>query len=153
MQLYTGHNLDDYLKLKTELKLSVLLSLFLKVCDALIYAHQRGILHLDVKASNIKVSEGDNPMLCDWGISKFSYLAGSDHTVNINPVGDLVGEKTLHGLIQGTPGYMAPEQKHPNEICDERTDVYSLGVLLSAILTGKSANDETTLIDISLGST
>ncbi|MFT5353829.1 MAG: tRNA A-37 threonylcarbamoyl transferase component Bud32 [Polyangiales bacterium] len=95
------------------------------VCQTLLFAHHRGVVHRDVKPANIMVGEFGEVYLLDWGIAK---LMGQ-------PV---VSQQTRTGEQMGTPGYMAPEQAIGSLDIDERADVYSLGVVLFELLTLQS---------------
>jgi serine/threonine-protein kinase len=113
--------------------LSDRLDIFLKVCDAITYAHSRDVIHLDLKPANIQVGHYGEVLVCDWGLGKL--IGGTDEIdddVLLNP--DLLSEMTVYGQVKGTPGYMAPEQIR-GEDRDKRTDIYALGALLYAVLT------------------
>ncbi|RME88859.1 MAG: serine/threonine protein kinase [Anaerolineae bacterium] len=96
--------------------------LLIPVADALHHAHERHIIHRDVKPSNILINERGEPMLTDFGIAK---ALGGDGATQLTTTGTLIG----------TPDYMAPEQA-TNEGVDYRADIYSLGVVLYEMVTG-----------------
>jgi eukaryotic-like serine/threonine-protein kinase len=97
--------------------------LLLPVARALEYAHQQGILHRDVKPSNIMYTTTDDPMLTDFGIAK---ILESEETRSL----------TSSGVGMGTPEYMAPEQGLGYEV-DGRADMYSLGIIFYELITGR----------------
>ncbi len=101
------------------------LEIFLKVCEAVEYAHERLIVHRDLKASNILVDGAGNPKLLDFGIAK---------VLQPDEEGQLTITQT--GLRQFTPDYASPEQIRGDQVTTA-TDVYSLGVLLYEMLTGR----------------
>ena len=118
--------------------LSTLLNIFLKVCDAISYAHSRRIVHLDLKPDNIHVGSFGEVLVIDWGLAK---NLDSDPLKKHRQVvtSEIDIENTLDGFVKGTIGYMAPEQaRGENSSKDERTDIYSLGAILYSILTQRS---------------
>lgn len=106
--------------------------IFLKVCDAMTYAHSRDVIHLDLKPANIQVGHYGEVLVCDWGLAKLIGDTDEIDDVLLNP--DLLSGMTVYGRVKGTPGYMAPEQIRGG-IRDKRTDIYALGALLYAVLT------------------
>ncbi len=132
---------DDY-------PIETLLDIFIKVCDAIAYAHSRNVLHLDIKPDNIRVGEFGEVLVCDWGLARV-INAGSESTGEDVEIldGDVLNDMTLSGTMKGTPGFMAPEQTQAYGVKTERTDIYALGALLYMLLThklpveGKSANE------------
>lgn len=147
MKLVRGHDLatviegldaglPDFIEKYT---LQVLLEIFLKVCDAVAFAHSNGIIHLDLKPENIQIGDFGEVLLLDWGLAKihqekddfkpdsFSY---DPFTAGHTP------EMTMDGVVKGTPAFMAPEQAAgKNSKRGYRTDIYALGAILYAILT------------------
>ncbi|MFT6241697.1 MAG: serine/threonine-protein kinase [Akkermansiaceae bacterium] len=136
MDLKVGDGLDVVLQKALAdggYPLSDRLDIFLKVCDAITYAHSRDVIHLDLKPANIQVGHYGEVLVCDWGLGKL--IGGTDEIDDdelLNP--DLLSGMTVYGKIKGTPGYMAPEQIR-GEDRDKRTDIYALGALLYAVLT------------------
>jgi len=109
--------------------LGELLTILVQVCDAVAYAHSRGVIHRDLKPTNVMVGEFGQVYLMDWGIARV--MPGFDGpTVETTIPG--------HTPAGGTPAYMAPEQGWDDEPPDPRIDVYALGGILYAILTGRS---------------
>lgn len=111
------------------------LEIFLKVCDAIAFAHSKGILHLDIKPDNIQVGEYGEVLVLDWGIARRigepENDADSEKKETKKPVG-----ATLDGIIRGTPEYMSPEQAAgKNSRRSRQTDIYALGAILYTILT------------------
>lgn len=120
--------------------LNSVLEIFLKVCDAIAYAHSKGVVHLDIKPGNIQVGEFGEVQVCDWGLGKIIGKQDSSSNVEMfNP--DWLNSMTLTGEIKGTPGYMAPEQVKDGKEKNETTDIYALGCLLYTILTNSSPID------------
>ena len=143
---------EDYEK---KYPLSALLNIFLKVCDAIAYAHSRQIVHLDLKPENIHVGEFGEVLVIDWGLAK--NLNEKVETVDVKPItSEIEVEHTMDGFIKGTIGYMAPEQaRGENDQKDELTDIYALGAILYSILSFKAPYDnahvQKSLKKISLG--
>lgn len=121
--------------------LAQLLNIFLKICDAIHFAHSRKIIHRDLKPENIMLGEYGEVLVMDWGLAKLLDEGPDDFGPNWKPLfapkrDDPEPEGTLEGDILGTPAYMAPEQvEGRNSQLDERTDIYALGGILYSILT------------------
>jgi WD40 repeat protein/serine/threonine protein kinase len=119
------------------------LELFINVCHAIQHAHQKGIIHRDIKPSNILVTLHDGvpvPKVIDFGVAKAIAQRLTDNTVF-----------TAFEQFIGTPAYMSPEQAEMSGLdIDTRSDIYSLGVLLYELLTGKTPFDGTELVQSGL---
>ncbi|MFZ4396805.1 MAG: protein kinase domain-containing protein [Kiritimatiellia bacterium] len=116
--------------------LPALLEIFVRVCDAVAFAHSRGVLHRDIKPANVQIGQYGEVRLIDWGLAKC--IGGASDPSDPSDPSDLsdCAPDTLTGTIKGTPGYMAPEQAAGRgELADVRTDTYALGALLYALLT------------------
>ena len=98
--------------------------LIMPIIGALQTAHEQGIIHRDVKPSNVLLTGQDIPMLADFGIAKVLDTEGKSETL------------TSAGTTVGTPEYMAPEQWHDSDV-DARADIYALGVVVYEMLTGR----------------
>ncbi len=127
MKVLEGQSLQDILK-QNEAEgidgLFAALDVLVRVCEAVAFAHSRGVLHLDLKPSNVMVGEFGSIYLVDWGLARRK--------------AQLPTAETNDGIAGGTPAYMAPEQARGlNHLLDERTDVFALGGVLYRILTGR----------------
>ena len=120
-EFLTGDDLDKAIKKKEPLTLARKLQILIDVCDGLGYAHTSGIIHRDVKPSNIRILEDGTVKIMDFGIAK-----------------SLVSQSTLTqtGITLGTASYLAPEQIRGEDL-DPRTDIFSLGVVAYEIVTGQ----------------
>lgn len=133
MELVRGIPITDYCN-KKRLGTQQRLDLFISVCQAMQHAHQKGVIHRDVKPSNVLITEHDGkpvPKVIDFGVAKAIHQRLTEHTIY-----------TRHQQIVGTPLYMSPEQAELSAFdVDTRTDIYSLGVLLYELLTGTTPID------------
>lgn len=113
-----------------------LLDVVTKVCDALAFAHSRGVIHCDVKPSNVMVGEFGQVYLMDWGIARLAATEASPGSVqDLSRAGSLRPSATDNSVI-GTPCYMSPEQARGDRgTLDARSDVFLLGALLYEVLT------------------
>jgi serine/threonine-protein kinase len=126
-----------------DLELRKLLRRFLDVCNAIDYAHSRGILHRDIKPANVIVGKHGETLVVDWGLAKA--IGRSDPTSGertLVPSSASGSAETLPGSAMGTPAYMSPEQAEGDLArLGPRTDVYSLGATLYYLLTGNPPLD------------
>ncbi|MFN9785918.1 MAG: protein kinase domain-containing protein, partial [Planctomycetia bacterium] len=124
MELVEGSSLRQLIE-SGEVEPRLALSIVGQVCDALQHAHERGVVHRDVKPENILVARDGTAKILDFGLAKMVGQEPRAHTL------------TLSGQVMGTLRYMAPEQyERPLEV-DHRADIYSLGVVLYELLTGE----------------
>ena len=123
------------------LELRKLLRRFLDVCNAIEYAHCRGVLHRDIKPGNIIVGKHGETLVVDWGLAKAQGLSGDEEPADERPLlpsSSSGSAETLPGSALGTPAYMSPEQARGDlEHLGPRSDVYSLGATLYCLLTGR----------------
>ncbi len=149
MKLLKGETLAAVLK-KLEAKnpeylekytLDKLLRVFLKICNAIAFAHSKGVLHLDLKPENVQLGDFGEVIVMDWGLARVvseEKFAGGDQELTETRKDALkVAEgETLDGVRKGTPGYMAPEQAAGrNSEKDFQTDIYALGAILYSMAT------------------
>ncbi len=116
--------------------LSRLLEIFLKVCDAISYAHSKGILHRDLKPANILVGGFGEVLVLDWGLARPVGATGDPE--GSSPAPALATRLTMTGALMGTPSYMSPEQADSSRL-DERSDIFALGAILYEILVRRPA--------------
>jgi serine/threonine protein kinase len=138
MELVHGVKITDYCN-QNHLETRERLTLFIQICHAIQHAHQKGIIHRDIKPSNILVAVHDGvpmPKVIDFGIAKAAQGRLDDNTLF-----------TACDQFIGTPAYMSPEQADISGLdVDTRSDIYSLGVLLYELLTGRTPFDSKKLI-------
>ena len=138
MEYIDGETLAQHLRTNGRVSPPRAVDLLLKICDALLYAHQKGVIHRDLKPSNIILLEeadgAEDLKLVDFGIAK---LKTPDELTGL----------TLTGEALGSPQYMSPEQCRGNKI-DERSDIYSFGCVLYEMLAGEPLVSGTNYLQI-----
>jgi eukaryotic-like serine/threonine-protein kinase len=112
MKRVRGQRLDQWVSGR---ELHERLSAFLRVCDAVAFAHAHGVVHRDLKPANVMVGEFGEVLVLDWGIARVR------------------GQSETSGVVAGTPDYMAPEQARGDRGVDERADVFALGTMLAGL--------------------
>lgn len=137
MKHVDGATLQDFRR--PSVSTGELLRLMTRVCDAIAFAHSRGVIHRDLKPANIMVGPFGEVLVMDWGIAL--RLAGDNDLSDSQstPFDSEVdgADDTAGGSVIGTPGYMSPEQAAGGSAAvDHRTDIYGLGAVLYFILTG-----------------
>jgi serine/threonine-protein kinase len=155
MKLVRGQTLADLLEARADpgQELPRFLAVFRQVCQAVAYAHSKGVLHRDLKPANIMVGAFDEVQVMDWGLAKV--LGGAAG----GPAADRAEIRTLRaelpeaasrtGAVLGTPAYMAPEQARGEVAAlDERCDVFGLGAILCEMLTGRPPYEAKTVEEI-----
>jgi serine/threonine protein kinase len=139
MELVRGVKITEYCD-GSELDTQQRLKLFIQVCQAIQHAHQKGVIHRDIKPSNILVTIIDGlpvPKVIDFGIAKAVAGRLTDNTIF-----------TAFEQFVGTPAYMSPEQAVMSGVdVDTRSDIYSLGVLLYELLTGRTPFETKELLE------
>src|SRR4030095_9987922 len=128
MEYVEGQSLRDLIS-KKEVKSEKVLDIAVQICDALVEAHSCGIIHRDIKPENILLTERGRVKLVDFGLAK---------TVSRRPVrggATAAASITESGTVMGTLSYMSPEQLRGEQL-DERTDIFSFGIVLYELITG-----------------
>lgn len=120
MEFFQGSSLKDYVRQQGALSPRTAFLIASQVCDALEAAHRHGVIHRDLKSQNVLINSHNQVKIIDFGLARTEYLEGM----------------TATGLIMGSPEYMAPEQVAGKRV-DERADIYSLGIILYELFTGR----------------
>ncbi|HSK71032.1 MAG TPA: protein kinase, partial [Pyrinomonadaceae bacterium] len=126
MEYVEGATLDTFIR-ANGLDLKTFLGWFIRIADALSHAHEKGIVHRDIKPGNIMITADGVPKILDFGLAQIDKTKSGEDVSTI---------KTHPGQILGTPSYMSPEQAEGKEI-DECSDVFSLGVVMYEAITGR----------------
>jgi serine/threonine-protein kinase len=157
MKFVEGQRLDHYIE--SLASTPDRLRIFLRICDAVAFAHARGVLHRDLKPANVMVGSFGEVLVMDWGLAKIladATRTEPDHRDDSIPRFPGNGNNgnssgTGHGSVMGTPGYMSPEQaRGETESLDARSDIFSLGALLRYLLTDQLPEHPLPKLDRSL---
>jgi Tol biopolymer transport system component/tRNA A-37 threonylcarbamoyl transferase component Bud32 len=125
MPFVEGESLRRRLAQRGELPVHEAVKIMIEVCDALAYAHERGVVHRDIKPDNVLLS-GRHALVTDFGVAKALSEATGRHQL------------TSAGVALGTPAYMAPEQAAGETNIDQRVDIYALGILGYELVSGRT---------------
>ena len=133
MEYVHGEDLKSMIRMSTGLTVGTVLSVGKQVCDGLAEAHSLGVVHRDLKPHNIMIDKGGNAKIMDFGIARS------------------IKEKGITGpsMLIGTPEYMSPEQAEAKEV-DQRSDIYSLGIILYEMATGRVPFEGETALSIAM---
>ena len=145
-QMHPNLRPDQYL----EREFRQLMRQLIDCCNAMHYAHKRGVLHRDLKPDNIMIGAYGETLVVDWGLAKVMDEPVSSESVQEHPVdGFQSGSNTSQGSIVGTPMFMSPEQALGlNEELRPTSDVYSLGAILFFIVSGKPPVEASTMREV-----
>jgi eukaryotic-like serine/threonine-protein kinase len=133
MKRVRGERLDRWLA--TVADVHERLSAFLRICEAVAFAHAHGVIHRDLKPENVMVGEFGEVLVLDWGIARVRGRLEPHSPDAAAPSKVLTG----HGAVLGTPAYMAPEQARGDRTVGEPADIFSLGVILQGLAPDRKA--------------
>ncbi|MBF0196574.1 MAG: serine/threonine protein kinase [Planctomycetes bacterium] len=137
MQLIEGSSLKSMILSKENSPQHEYLDIFIKVAEAVSYAHSRGVIHLDLKPDNVQIGPFGDVQVCDWGLGKILEQKASEFDLPL-PMNDTLTSFTLCGEVKGTPGYMAPEQIEAEGQKGKHSDIFSLGAILYTMMSGEA---------------
>ncbi len=133
MEYVQGEDLKSMIRMTGTLGIGTVLSVGKQICDGLAEAHSLGVVHRDLKPTNVMIDKGGNAKVMDFGIARS------------------IREKGITGpsVLIGTPEYMSPEQAEAKEV-DDRSDIYSLGIILYEMATGRVPFEGDTALSIAM---
>jgi len=135
MEFIDGETLREHIH-GEPLRVTVILDLAIQIADALDVAHAEGIIHRDIKPSNVFVTKRGQAKVLDFGLAKL--VPKGLASANADLGGESPDSNSIVGIISGTPSYMSPEQIRGDDL-DPRTDIFSLGLVLYEMATGRQA--------------
>ncbi|HEV2992560.1 MAG TPA: bifunctional serine/threonine-protein kinase/formylglycine-generating enzyme family protein [Candidatus Angelobacter sp.] len=129
-----------------------MLEISISVCQAIAYAHSKGVIHRDLKPDNIMLGRYGEVLVVDWGIAKV-FDAGAppeeQHTIPLTALDALSPEASMEGSVAGTPAYMPPEQAQGRvQSIGPRSDVYSLGAVLYHVIAGRPPYEGSSTLEV-----
>ena len=136
MKLGLGENLQSLLDKDEKQELATLIDAFVKVCDALSFAHSKGVIHRDLKPENIYIGKFGEVLLSDWGLANLLFENCDEKILDDQELNDINLKVSMKGLVKGTPGFIAPEIVKDSDYSIQ-SEVFAMGAILHAILTGK----------------
>src|SRR5579859_1424750 len=129
-----------------------MIEIFISVCQAVAYAHAKGVIHRDIKPDNIMLGRYGEVLVVDWGIAKVvdPKIAPEDQkTIPMSALNNLTPEASMEGSIAGTPAYMPPEQAQGQvSSIDARSDVYALGAVLYHVIAGRPPYEGSSTLEV-----
>lgn len=146
MKYISGQSYEDYLKDKHTLQENI--DILIKICEAISFAHHRGIIHFDIKPDNIQVSDYGEVLLCDWGLAGIAYESCSQSLLDDDILKQVDLSQSIDLYFKGTAGYAAPEMWKKHTHRDHLCDIYSLGAVLFQILSKKVPSQEMNFKDM-----
>ncbi len=144
MELVEGEDLSRRIE-RGPIPVDEAIAIALQIAEALEAAHEQGIVHRDLKPANIKITEDGTVKVLDFGLAKEWLAKGADSSASLSPT--LTAHATGAGVILGTAAYMSPEQARGKKV-DRRTDIWSFGVVLWEMLTGRRLFEGETVSDV-----
>ncbi len=144
MELVEGEDLSERIA-RGAIPSDEAIPIALQIAEALEAAHEAGIVHRDLKPANIKLTENGTVKVLDFGLAKAWESEGGDSSISMSPT--MTRNATMEGVILGTAAYMSPEQARGKKV-DRRADVWSFGVVLWEMLTGRKLFEGETVSDV-----
>jgi serine/threonine protein kinase/Tol biopolymer transport system component len=144
MELVEGEDLSERIR-RGPIGVKEAIPIALQIAEALEAAHEAGIVHRDLKPANVKITEDGTVKVLDFGLAKAWEAEGTDSSLSLSPT--LTAHATAAGVILGTAAYMSPEQARGKKV-DRRADIWSFGVVLWEMLTGRKLFDGDTVSDV-----